>query len=324
MKNNISSKTILFSSFKKAFSTKSFKFLVISWLAFLFNCDGLMATPLRLHENDGQRDTILEKSLRDYGDFDVVDKSFGSDLDVELYGKNFGFVLNYIDHLDSEKKQQPKIIYLKIRALIGMGQLADAQREFHALNSLPNVSVKYYENIANDFLRIKKGTAVMAVCQAGLQRDIHSSKLLFMMGLAYNLTGKTQTAIYYFDGALASLNTDSELYLKAKIAKEKAVSYYKLNEYEKAKNSLSGFETSNTNEGLQLIIDAKYNMSKGDNKKAIVLLNKTDSTPQYLEAKLLIAQMYILEARTQESIELLNGLESNFNLITTNLQLIFG
>jgi tetratricopeptide (TPR) repeat protein len=98
------------------------------------------------------------------------------------------------------------------------------------------------------------------------------------------------------------------------------VAYYKLNDFEKAKNALKSNALKDADPGMHLIINAKYHASKGNYDKAILLLDKAQKSSRYLEADLTKAQILILNSKPDEAIDLLNALDvalSHSNLSDT-------
>jgi len=219
----------------------------------------------------------------------------------------YGSVLEKIKVLSKEEKNKPEIISIKAAALIGKNDFASAMNEYNLLKIRNDAPSKSFSTIAHMLLKKKKPFAAMTVCQSGLMRNIKSAKLLYQMGHAYDLLGKTRTALAYYKGAEMANNASHEL-KQIDIEKVIAVAYYKLNDFERAHNILKNKDLKGIDTGIHLIIDAKYYASKGNYDKAISFLEKAKGTSRHLEAVLTKSQFLILNSKANEAIDLLNDL----------------
>lgn len=238
----------------------------------------------------------------------MVDHSTVNEVKIYLNNGNYNAALAMIDELSGKEKNKPEIISLKITALIGKNEFSSAMAEYKILKDREDTTSKNFSQIADMLLLKKKPLAAMMVCQSGLMRDIKSVKLLYQMGYCYNMLGKPNVALAYYQGAKSANNVTPELKQK-NITRAIALSYYKLYDFENARKTLKKYNVEDTDSGIKMIIDAKYYASKGNYDEAISLLDKAHNSSKSLEADLIKAQLLILNSNPDEAIHLLNDLD---------------
>jgi len=296
----------LYNSFYKSLNFKVL--LILTFICFLssinpIGIEAIQTTNMKSNDLFDQYsdDPFSEKN-------DEANQTSINKLKYHLNNGSYSSVLETIAILSKEEKNIPEIISIKAAAFIGKDDYASAMIEYNLLKNRNDTSFRPFSIIANMLLIKKKPFAAMMVCQSGLMRNVKSATLLYQMGYANNLLGKTQTALAYYKGAESSNIASHEFKQQTDIEKAIAVAYYKLNDFEKAKNAIKSKELKDADQGVHLIINAKYHALKGNYDKAISLLDKAQKPSRYLEANLTKAQFLILNSKPVEAVDLLNSL----------------
>ena len=286
--------------------------LILIFICFLSSMHPLDigAIPTTIVENNDLLDQYFDTPLSEK--LDETNQLPINKLNYYLNNGDYGSVLETITRLSKTEKNIPEIIGIKAAALIGKDDFTAAMNEYNLLKNRNDTSGRPFSIIANMLILKKKPFATIMVCQSGLMRNIKSAKLLYQMGYAYNLLGKTETALAYYKGAESANHVSHELKQPADIEKAIAGAYYKLNDYEKARNALKSNGLKDTDSGITLIINAKYYASKGNYDKAISLLDTAQKSSRYLGAALTKAQFFILNSQPNKAIDLLNDLDIAF------------
>jgi len=230
-----------------------------------------------------------------------------------LKNGEYDSVIDKIKNLITAEKNNEAIISLKAAALVGRGDFSSAMKEYNLLKSDQNSSDESFATLADMLLQKNKPYIALTVCQTGLMRNVNSAKLLYQMGYSYSLLGKTRTALEYFKGAESANLVSQELKHQDVIERAIAAAYYKLNDFENAKKAFKTKNPDNPDAGLQLVINAKYQVSIGNFEKAFALLDEAQKTSRSVEAALTKAQFYILDSKPDLAIDLLAALENKFS-----------
>jgi len=260
---------------------------------------------------DMESNDLLDQ-YSDMPQFEIMDEENQTpinELKYYLHIGSYSSVLEAIANLSEEEKNKSDIISIKAAALIGKDDFALALNEYNRLKNRKDTSSQHFSIIANMLLKKKKPSAALMVCQSGLMRNIKSAKLLYQMGYAFDSLGKPRTALVYHKQAKPADITSHELKQQTAIDRSIAVAYYKLNDFEKAKNAIKGYDIIGAKSGLSLIINAKYHASIGDYDKAISILDDAQESSKYLEAYLTKVQVLILNSKPKEAIDLLHDFE---------------
>ncbi len=222
---------------------------------------------------------------------------------------NYEQALTLISDLSEREKQKTEVISLEISALIGKGDYDSAMDLYMLFKESDLALSKQFSDIADELIKKNKPFPAMLVCQGGLMRDVSSAKLLYQMGYSYDMLKKTYVALPYYKGAKLTDMSSHELSRLTDIDLVLANAYYKTNDYVNAKKALDQRKSEHDPSGIPAIINAKYQVSKGNYSEALELLNKNMSSSRELETKIVKAQILILKGEEREALALLATLE---------------
>ena len=283
----------------------------------LLICSSVHAVPMQKSDDKSavsSEDLLPDDLFQDSGSpsemYDPTIETPVSRIKYFLSKGMYSVALETIASLSEEERNRPDIIGLKAAALIGKNDFASALNEYNSLKNRNDATARSFLIIADMLLKKNQPFAAMMACQSGLMRDVQSARLLYQMGYAYDQMGKADTALSYYKGAVRNSTLERQ---RSAIEKAIAVAYYKLNDYENARNVLIGKTLEGADSGLKSIIDAKYYVSQGNYDQAISLLDKAKESPRYLAAELTRAQVFIVNSESEQALKLLNELAINFN-----------